>query len=207
MSEPPDLEAIRTAVRQRIEATSLRSTAAEIGFSASGLRRIMEGRGRVYRTSRLRLECWYLERSGGVPRHGRSVGMDAARAALARMGRNLIPAGIALSVEAAMDTGESTEEAARESDAALLRRFTEGGESERAESFLTIYARYRNSVRAELEGAGLSVADAEERVGAVFGRTLNALRGKGVAGGESLRERLMDAARRLAEESARRRGR
>jgi hypothetical protein len=65
MSDPPDLEAIRTAVRQRIEATSLRGTAAEIGFSASGLRRIAEGRGSVYRTSRQRLEGWYRERGAG----------------------------------------------------------------------------------------------------------------------------------------------
>jgi hypothetical protein len=81
----------------------------------------------------------------------------------------------------------------------LLRRYIEGGEEECAEVFLTIYGRFRCTVREEMERQGLGIVEAEQRVGAVFGRTLAALRRTGAHDGEpTLRECLLDAARHMA---------
>lgn len=108
----------------------------------------------------------------------------------------LIPVGITRA-RSSMNADEPLDDAAV-SDAALLRRFIEGSDAERAEMFLAIYGRFRCTVRGELEGAGLGIMEAEERVGAVFGRTLDHLRSRGHAGAESLRDCLMDAAREVA---------
>jgi hypothetical protein len=60
-----------------------------------------------------------------------------------------------------------------QSDAELLRRYQDESADDDGEPFMAIYMRYRDTVRTELEAGGLSPADAENRVGAVFIRALN----------------------------------
>lgn len=60
-----------------------------------------------------------------------------------------------------------------QSDEELLRRYQDESADDDGEPFMAIYMRYRDTVRVELEAAGLSPADAENRVGAVFIRALN----------------------------------
>jgi hypothetical protein len=60
-----------------------------------------------------------------------------------------------------------------QSDAELLRRYQDESADDDGEPFMAIYMRYRERVRAELEAAGLSPADAESRVGSVFIQALN----------------------------------
>lgn len=81
-----------------------------------------------------------------------------------------------------------------QSDAELLRRYQDESADDDGEPFMVIYMRYRDTVRAELEAAGLTPADAENRVGAVFIRALNdPPRRDGV----SLRERLLALAHEI----------
>jgi hypothetical protein len=79
------------------------------------------------------------------------------------------------------------------SDEELLRRYHDESADDDGEPFMAIYMRYREAVRAALEAAGLSPADAENRVGSVFIRALNERERDGV----SLRERLLALAREI----------
>jgi hypothetical protein len=78
-----------------------------------------------------------------------------------------------------------------QSDEELLRQYRDETADNDGEPFMAIYMRYRERVRAELEAAGLSPADAEIRVGSVFIQAMNDPRGDGL----SLRERLLALAR------------
>jgi len=82
------------------------------------------------------------------------------------------------------------------SDEELLRRYRETDNDDGGEAFITIYTRYRDLVRAELEGAGLEPRVAEERMGSVFIRAVDA---DDVSdGNQSFRERLLGIARTVA---------
>lgn len=81
-----------------------------------------------------------------------------------------------------------------QSDAELLRRYQDESVDDDGEPFMAIYMRYRDTVRAELEAARLSPADAENRVGAVFIRALN---DPPQRDGVSLRESLLALAREI----------
>jgi hypothetical protein len=81
-----------------------------------------------------------------------------------------------------------------ESDEELLRWYQDESTDHNGEPFMVIYMRYREPVRAEMEAAGLTPADAESRVGAVFIRAMNDAQSDGV----TLRERLVALARALA---------
>jgi hypothetical protein len=79
-----------------------------------------------------------------------------------------------------------------QSDEELLRRNQDDATDNDGEPFMAIYMRYRDTVRAALEAAGLSPADAENRVGAVF---IQALNDPPQRDGVLLRERLLALAR------------
>lgn len=82
------------------------------------------------------------------------------------------------------------------SDEELLRRYRETDNDDGGEAFITIYMRYRDLVRAELEGAGLESRVAEERMGSVFIRAVDP--GDGPTGNQSFRDRLLETARTVA---------
>src|SRR5689334_21637486 len=90
-----DTAAIRRLVRQRVDQTSLRAVADEIGVSKSGLVSFLQGREPYYKT-RLKLTAWFMRQrhpDGGMPvtaadvdaaialleRYMQSVGTDAVR--------------------------------------------------------------------------------------------------------------------------------
>jgi hypothetical protein len=64
------------------------------------------------------------------------------------------------------------------------------------EAFIVIYTRYREAMRSTMEAAGLSGREAENRVGSVFVRALDASDGRSLP----LRVRLEYAARAVAAE-------
>ncbi|HEX9939764.1 MAG TPA: hypothetical protein VGB15_21695, partial [Longimicrobium sp.] len=68
MSERPltSLERLRETVRLRVEATSLRAVARQVGMSPSGLEKFLAG-GTPYAGSRQKLQDWW-EREGSRPR-------------------------------------------------------------------------------------------------------------------------------------------
>jgi hypothetical protein len=80
-----------------------------------------------------------------------------------------------------------------QSDEELLRQYRDDAADSDGEPFMAIYMRYRQRVRAELEAAGLSPADAESRVGSVFIQAMNDSRQDGL----TLRERLLTLARAI----------
>jgi hypothetical protein len=75
------LDRLREAVRERVEASSLRHVARQVGMSPTGLRKFLEG-GIPYQKSRRRLFDW-LQRENGVPgAEGAGGGMSGALASL-----------------------------------------------------------------------------------------------------------------------------
>jgi hypothetical protein len=56
---------LRAAARRRVERSSLRQVAREIGLSASGLDKFLNGAS-PYRKSLLKLEAWYLTKADGT---------------------------------------------------------------------------------------------------------------------------------------------
>lgn len=54
------LATVREALRARVEATSLRRVADDVGLSASGLRNIIEGRTTPHRSTLKKLDAWLL---------------------------------------------------------------------------------------------------------------------------------------------------
>ncbi len=77
-----DLAAIRKLVRKRVDETSLRATADDIGVSKSGLDSFLKGRA-PYSRSRTKLNVWYL-RERNTPGAVTSAEVDAAIAVLER---------------------------------------------------------------------------------------------------------------------------
>lgn len=85
MTERPlnSLERLRESVATRVEATSLRSVARQVGMSPSGLEKFLCG-GTPYARSRQKLQDWWV-REGQRPRTDLSgEGMEVAVAALVR---------------------------------------------------------------------------------------------------------------------------
>jgi len=84
------------------------------------------------------------------------------------------------------------------SDDELHRRYLDAPDTE-GEAFFVIYARYYVSVLHEMEDAGLSPQEAENRIGAVFTRALSQSH---AAGGNTLRGLLLAYAREVASDPA-----
>jgi hypothetical protein len=79
------LDALREAVRRRVNETSIRAVAAEIGMSPSGLH-VLLGGSRPHPTTREKLLSWYLEerqRTQGDPEFS-ADDVDAAMRLLVR---------------------------------------------------------------------------------------------------------------------------
>jgi hypothetical protein len=77
-----DADAVRVLVRERVEATTMRAVADEIGISRGGLESFLDG-GRPYSRTRLALAAWQLRQghpNGTVTREE----MDAAMAIFER---------------------------------------------------------------------------------------------------------------------------
>jgi len=85
MSEPAvtSLERLRETVALRVQATSLRTVAREVGMSPGGLEKFLAGET-PYSASRQRLQAWW-EREGARPRSDLTVeGVEVAIGALVR---------------------------------------------------------------------------------------------------------------------------
>jgi len=85
MSERPltSLERLRETVALRVQATSLRAVARQVGMSPSGLEKFLSG-GTPYSRSRQKLQDWW-EREGSRPRSEVSTeGIEVAVGALVR---------------------------------------------------------------------------------------------------------------------------
>jgi hypothetical protein len=85
MSERPltSLERLRETVALRVQATSLRAVARQVGMSPSGLEKFLSG-GTPYTRSRQKLQDWW-EREGSRPRNEVSPeGVEVAVGALVR---------------------------------------------------------------------------------------------------------------------------
>lgn len=77
------LERLRESVAMRVQATSLRSVARQVGMSPSGLEKFLSG-GTPYTRSRQKLQEWWT-REGHQPRSDMSAeGMEVVMAALVR---------------------------------------------------------------------------------------------------------------------------
>lgn len=86
---------IRTAVEQRVERTSLRSVAREIGMSPSGLKKFLDGNAPYTKTVH-RLRNWYVQHAADQD----EIGDDDAHAALRVLVHDLPPGMQAETVEA-----------------------------------------------------------------------------------------------------------
>lgn len=76
-AEGPAIETMRDAVADRIRSTSLRSVAREIGMSAAGLKKFLDGAAPYTPTVR-RLRIWYVQHAAG--RGGEVLAAEAAAA-------------------------------------------------------------------------------------------------------------------------------
>lgn len=83
----PAMDRLRDAVRAVAENTSLRKVARDIGMSASGLKKFLEGAA-PYSPTRRRLRRWLVQHSGA--QHGR-VELPEANAALRVLIHDLTP--------------------------------------------------------------------------------------------------------------------
>jgi hypothetical protein len=72
---------IRTEVRERIERTSLRAVARQIGITASGLLKFAAG-SQPYRKTIRKLEAWYVRQPGRTPERGESPSAETVAAAI-----------------------------------------------------------------------------------------------------------------------------
>lgn len=72
---------IRTEVRERIERTSLRAVARDIGITASGLLKFAAG-SQPYRKTIRKLEAWYVRQPGRTPEQGESPSAQTVAAAI-----------------------------------------------------------------------------------------------------------------------------
>ncbi|MEX1258150.1 MAG: hypothetical protein WEG36_11085 [Gemmatimonadota bacterium] len=76
---------IRRLAKKRVEETSLRAVAAEVGMSYSGLRSFLEGR-EPYRGTRMKLMAWHARVQHPT---AESISTEAVEEALALLGRYL----------------------------------------------------------------------------------------------------------------------
>ena len=72
---------IRTEVRERIERTSLRAVARDIGITPSGLLKFAAG-SEPYRKTIRKLEAWYVRQPGRTPEPGESPSAETVAAAI-----------------------------------------------------------------------------------------------------------------------------
>lgn len=82
-----DLDAVREAAREAVDASSLRAVAREIGMSPTGLDRILGG-SRPYRAITRKLNVWYLRT---MRARGQRLGPDTAREVLSLLTEHLPP--------------------------------------------------------------------------------------------------------------------
>lgn len=75
----PSLRRIREALELRVEQTSLRSTAREVGLSPSGLRKFLDG-ANPYSPTELKLQRWYVRETR--PDYGSALTAAGAENAL-----------------------------------------------------------------------------------------------------------------------------
>lgn len=84
----PPIERMREALAARVEATSLRQVAREVGMSPTGLQKVLEGADSYSRTRR-KLERWYVRETA---RYGGGLDAAAVTAALSVAVHDLPPA-------------------------------------------------------------------------------------------------------------------
>lgn len=84
----PPLERVREALATRVEATSLRHVAREVGMSPTGLQKVLGGADSYSRTRR-KLERWYVRETA---RYGGAVDAAAVTTALRVAVHGLPPA-------------------------------------------------------------------------------------------------------------------
>jgi hypothetical protein len=88
MAEPViGIVAMRDAVRRRVNGTSLRNVAFEVGMSFSGLRTFLHG-ARPHPATRRKLVAWYTSQRATPAQPVRRDDVDAAITLLARFVRN-----------------------------------------------------------------------------------------------------------------------
>jgi hypothetical protein len=87
-----DIEAIRTLATRRVEETSLRAVADEIGMSNSGLYSFLQG-GKPYSSVRKRLVSWFMRGRLAESRPIPPAEIDAAASLLAAYIRQTAPSG------------------------------------------------------------------------------------------------------------------
>lgn len=102
------LERMRDALASRIEATSLRQVAREVGMSPTGLQNVLAGADSYSRTRR-KLERWYVRETA---RHGGTLDAHSVSAALHLLTRDLPPAGRRPAVDRLVDELEAAYTAA-----------------------------------------------------------------------------------------------
>lgn len=86
--EGPPLDRMREALAARVEATSLRHVAREVGMSPTGLQKVLGGADSYSRTRR-KLERWYVREAA---RYGGGLDAAAVSAALRVAVQDLTPA-------------------------------------------------------------------------------------------------------------------
>ena len=86
---PDPLPIIRAALRERIEATSLRGTARAVGMSPTGLRELVEQGTSPYGPTRRRLLVWYARQGAAT-----ATDVDARAVGLELLTRGLAPAAL-----------------------------------------------------------------------------------------------------------------
>jgi hypothetical protein len=89
MSAAMTVPVLRRALREEVEATSLRNVSRQAGMTAVGLQRFIDG-GRPYTAARRRLERWYVLHGPG--RHETALSGGSALAILRVLVQDLSPA-------------------------------------------------------------------------------------------------------------------
>lgn len=87
-ADPPavPVETLRRAVRERVDASSIRTVADQTGMSATGLWRFLRGTA-PYSKTRRRLQHWYVVQQSVAPPD--EVTADVARAAIELLTRHI----------------------------------------------------------------------------------------------------------------------
>jgi hypothetical protein len=91
MPAPKDsmpLERVRGVLAARVEATSLRQAAREVGMSPSGLQKLLDG-SQPYSATRRKLERWYVRETA---QYGGTLSAGSALAALRVLVQDVPPA-------------------------------------------------------------------------------------------------------------------
>jgi hypothetical protein len=123
---PTSIERLREAVTIRVQATSLRSVARQVGMSPSGLDKFLNG-GMPYQKSRRKLFDWLHRERNNL---GADLTVDGIAAALASLVRDLPPDRRERALHALLDTlrglYESNMESAPRWLGELTRKAAEG---------------------------------------------------------------------------------